>query len=276
MSRFNLSRLFAVLTLVVAAVAPAAAQDDKVSYRMGLLIGTPDDRKTDTDVLNVASKAFSDSRRFTLVERSQLDKVFTEKDLKSFLGKGSKTLSDVLGLDFLGIVGYFVEERRLPNGNRIVFTIEVRLVNAETGEVMGTIESERSDFFTPPSTPREAGRGLFQNIREAFPPFGYIVKTMGKEVIVDLGSEAGIKEGDVLEIVREGEQILHPVTGEALPAEMIVIGELKVVSTSAQLSNCKFKAREGEAPLGNPVRLKEQNGSWKKWVGKGREILLGQ
>lgn len=259
-----------VLLLVLLAAAPAAAQDDKSLYKMGLLVPDEKDRRLDIDVLNAATKAFVDARRFIMVERSKLDSVFTEKDLQSFLGKGNNKLSDLLGLDFLGLVGYTVESKKLGGSNLKIFNIEVRLVDTRTGQIVATVNSERPDSFTPPSTAREAARDLFQSIREAFPPYGYVIKVAGEGVVVDLGSEAGLKKGDALEIVKEGEQIIHPVTGKPLPAELIVIGELKVVSTSPQLSNCKGK---GDIPLGSTVRLKEKNNQFKKFLGKGNEIL---
>lgn len=243
-----------VLCLLFAAAAPSVAQEEKVQYRLGLVLDKgKKDREIAEDVLNAATRAFFESKRFTLVERSQLDAVFTEKDLQGFLGKGNKELSDVLGLDMLGIVAYTVE----PTSAGTLFTIEVRLVDVKTGSILATLTSERSDYLTPPSAPRVAGKALFQNVREAFPPFGYVVKASGKSVVVDLGSDSGVKKGDAFEVVKEGEQIIHPRTGEVLSAEMIVVGELKVVSTSADLATCKLT--DGEGAVGSIVRFKGRN-----------------
>lgn len=270
MLRTILSKLLAFL-LLVAVAAPGAAQGEKALYKLGLVLNGEKNRRLDGDVLNAVTQAFFESKRFTMVERKQLDAVFTEKDLQGFLGKGSETLSDVLGLDLIGLVSYTAETERSGAVSREVFVLEVRLVDVKTGQILGTITSERPDAILPPSTAREAGRDLFQSIREAFPPFGYVVKVAGRDVVIDLGSDAGVKKGDELEIVREGEQIIHPVTGQALPAELVVVGVLKVVSTSAQLANCKTKA-EGVA-LGSTVRLKAQNSMFKKGLGVMRNVL---
>jgi hypothetical protein len=275
MSHRPLCPLLALLLLVTLGT-PAASQGEKARFKLGLLIGSKDDRRLDGDVLSAATEAFVSSRRFIMIERSQLDAVFTEKDLQEFLGKGNSALSDVLGLDLLGLVGYSSENSRLPGGaSQPLFVIEVRLVDVKTGQILTTISSERPDLLRPPATPREAGRHLFQSVREAFPPFGFVIRVSGAEVVVDLGSEAGLQKGDILEVVREGEQIIHPVTGETLPSELIVIGTLKVVSTSPQLSTCRVKSGEASPQLGNPVRLKEQNSLLKRWIGKGREIIGG-
>jgi hypothetical protein len=266
MHRTALSHLLAVLLLLAAAV-PAAAQGEKPLYKIGLLLGDQKDRKLDASVLNAATDAFVASRRFTTVERSQLDKVLTEKDLQGFLGKGNQALSDLLGLDFIGLVGYVIEERRLPERPpEPNFVIDVRLVEVKTGQVVVTINSDRPDLLRPPATAREAGQLLFKSVREAFPPFGYIVRITGKEATVDLGSEAGLQDGDVLEVVRAGEQIIHPVTGEALPAEMLVVGELKVVSTSPVMSRCRLKS--GDGAIKDTVRLKGRSQLMKKMFEK--------
>ncbi len=108
----------------------------------------------------------------------------------------------------------------------------------------------------PPVTPKEAGALLAESIREAFPPLGYVIQIDGKEIVVDLGSEAGLKEGDTLEVVEKGAQIIHPVTGEALDAPLKVIGELEVISTSPQMSICKRASRKSQFQLASIVRLK--------------------
>jgi hypothetical protein len=199
-----------------------------------------------------------------MVERRQLTAVFTEKDLQGFLGKGSQKLSQVLGLDLVGLVSYIIEDENMGGIARRVFTIEVRLVEAKTGKIIGTINSDRPDYVVPPSTVRDAGRGLYQSVREAFPPLGYVIKVSGKEVVVDLGAEAGVRKGDELEVVKEGEQIIHPKTGEVLSAELQVVGVLKVVSTSPQMSSCKTRGDGVE--LGSAVRLKGKNSMFKKGI----------
>lgn len=269
MLRTLLFKLLALL-LLVAVAAPLAAQGDKTRYKLGLVMNGEKNREFDGDVFNTVTQSFFESKRFVMVERKQLDAVFTEKDLQSFLGKGSDTLSDVLGLDFLGLVSYTVEDERSGGVSRRIVTLEVRLVEVKTGQIVGTITSERPDFVVPPSTVRDAGRSLFQSVREAFPPFGYVIRVTGKEVMVDLGTEAGVKKGDDFEVVKEGEQIIHPVTGEALPAELIVVGVLKVVSASPRLANCKTKG-EGIA-VGSIVRLKGKNSMLKKGLGAVRGV----
>jgi hypothetical protein len=266
------------LLLLLAGPLPASAQVEKSQYKLGLIPDVKEknhyesekERRYREDVLNAATAAFVAARRFSMVERRQLDAVFTEKSLQEFIGgQVNNKLTDVLGLDLVGIVGYTVDTSKSPKGElKTKCIIDVRLIDVKTASILATLTSDDperpSSLLLPSSTPREAGELLYQSIREAFPPLGYVVSVNGKEAVVDLGSEAGLKDGDTLEIVAEGEQIIHPVTGKVLSAPMKVIGELKVVTASPQISTCKIKSK-GEVRPANLVRLKGSKSIFIKW-----------
>lgn len=256
------------LLCLLSATDPAAAQGEKARYKMGLVVGDRKEGRLDSEVLNVTTEAFVLSRRFIMVERKYLEELFAEKDIQAFLDKGNQKLSDVFELDLLGLVGYSVETKTSNGKSFTNFTIEVRLVDVKTGWILGTISSEHPDSHAPPSTHKEAARDLFQNIREMFPPFGYVVKVNGKEVIIDLGSDAGLEQGDILEVVKVGEQIIHPRTGEALPPEFVVISEIKVIDVSSRLATC-WARWAGGVSLGSPVRIKEKHSALERWLGRG-------
>ncbi|HEX5717283.1 MAG TPA: CsgG/HfaB family protein [Thermoanaerobaculia bacterium] len=259
------SPLLAIL-LLLANASPSGAQVEKGLYKLGLISGEKEkkhesekERRYRQDVLNAATDAFVATRRFTMVERNQLDAIFTEKSLQDFIGgQVNNKLTDVLGLDLVGVVGYTVETSKSSEGKPVTkCIIDVRLVDVKTASILATVTSDRPDLalLLPSSTPREAEKLLYKSIRDAFPPLGYVVSVSGKDIIIDLGTEAGLKNGDTLEIVQEGEQIIHPVTGKVLSAPMKVIGELKVVTTAPQVSTCKLKSK-GMPPIASLVRLK--------------------
>jgi len=145
--------------------------------------------------------------------------------------------------------------------------LDVRLVDVKTAAIVTTITSNRPSLL-PTSTARDAGQRLFEAIREAFPPIGYIIQINGKEATIDLGSEAGLKEGDPLEIVQEGEQIIHPVTGQVLSGPMKVVGELKVASVTPQMSTCKVKKVQGDLKVGSLVRFQGKSSKIIDWINK--------
>jgi hypothetical protein len=274
----KLSPLPVLLLLCLASALPASAQVEKGRYKLGLISNEKNknhesdkERRFREDVLNAATDAFVAARRFSMAERNQLDAIFTEKSLQEFIGgQVNNKLSDVLGLDLVGVVGYTVDTSKSPKGEpRTKCIIDVRLIDVKSASILATVTSDDPDrpssLLLPSSTPREAGELLYQSIREAFPPLGYVVSVDGKEAVVDLGSEAGLKDGDTLEVVAEGEQIIHPVTGKVLSAPMKVIGELKVVTASPQISTCKIKSK-GEVRPANLVRLKGTKSIFTKWI----------
>jgi hypothetical protein len=266
-----------LLALLALLAGPAAGQEEKTVYKMGLMLHEKRQKKhLDDQVLDAASTAFADSRRFIVVERSELNRVLTEKSLQSFLGKGNAKLSDLLGLDFIGLVSFSAETRTVKDKKFEVFIIDVRLVDVKTGQVLLTLTSDRPELIVPASNEREAGRHLLHAIRGSFPPLGTVVQITAKEVVVDFGSDAGLKDGDVLEIVREGEQIIHHAKGTVVHAPPVVIGELKVFATAPLSARCRIKSAKGgqeAVQVADLVRLKEKNAWLRKQVEKVRPLI---
>ncbi len=262
-----------ILLLFLGAL-PGAAQVEKSLYKLGLVSGDQGSRNENESqrrfraaVLNAATDAFVASRRFTMVERAQLDAVFTEKNLQEFIGgQVNNKLTDVLGLDLVGVVDYTVESTESADGQReLKCIIDVRLIDVKSASILATLSSDRPSMSVP-STARAAGQLLYESIRDAFPPLGYVVSVNGKEVVVDLGSDSGVKKGDTLEIVQEGEQIIHPVTGKLLSSPMKVVGKIKVVSVSPQVSICKAPGEE--VALASLVRLQGSRTLLLDWAAK--------
>lgn len=225
-------------------------------YQLGLVMAEREDRRIEGDILSAATSAFFESKRFIVIERAQLDKIFTERDLSDFITGSPGDLSNLEGVDMLGLVSYSVENG-VPGAGQNYY-IEVRLTDVKTGQIVGNVSSRR-DTFSDPTTPHAAGRFLLQNIREMFPPEGYVVRISGDQVIVDLGEESGIQKGDTLEVIREDEEVIfHPVTGKPMPAQEKVVGTLKVVDPANQMSTCKMPKASGIF-VADRVRLQPKN-----------------
>jgi curli biogenesis system outer membrane secretion channel CsgG len=77
---------------------------------------------------------------------------------------------------------------------------------------------------------------------------GKIARIDGGTIYLNVGSEAGVKEGDEFTVFRVGAQIKDPDTGEVLGQEEVKVGRLKVVkimgprlATAAALGQAAFK-----------------------------------
>lgn len=78
---------------------------------------------------------------------------------------------------------------------------------------------------------------------------GKIAKAEGGAIYVNVGSEAGVKEGDEFDVFRVGEVIKDPDTGEVLGANEVKVGRIKILavrgprlSSAMALSGSGFKA----------------------------------
>ncbi len=228
-------------------------------FRVGLIMAETYRNQVEDQVLNHTIEAFLKSRRFSMVERDQLDAVIKEKGLQEFIGAltsgdASSGLEKLNGIDMIGLVNYSIEQD--PETRVRTYWINVRLVNVETGNIAATVDSRRHGLDEP-TTPYIASGYLFENLRQQFPPEGNIVKVKGSEVIVDLGTDVGIQKGDVLEIIEQGET-LFGIDGRPLVGEETVLGQLKVLRVAVDVSTCKTKGH-AEAAYGAIVRLKPSN-----------------
>jgi curli biogenesis system outer membrane secretion channel CsgG len=83
---------------------------------------------------------------------------------------------------------------------------------------------------------------------------GKIASVEGGKILINLGSDAGVKVGDTFGVYRMGKQIKDPDSGEVLGAEEEQIGELKVVAVKgARLSECVMVSGSGFG-VGNLVK----------------------
>lgn len=272
-----------------------AGQAGAEPLKIGLVLGQKSYHHEDeAAALNAATQAFLLSRRFTVVERQALDSVFQEKGLKGFIGDNEGAeMSDTEGLDWIGILTYTTETVRDPNGRRQeTYVLSLRMIEVKTAQVLYTIDS-RPEESKPSGMIRTfghrmlgrhvgadvqqvvgemesmaaadsfdaAGERLLNRILETFPPEGYVIDVVNpRRVVVDIGADQGLREGDLLEVYSIGPPIIHPVTGVELPGREIYEGKLKVLSVDGVLSTCKVKSSDAGIDVGARVRFEPKEG----------------
>lgn len=267
-----------LLLLTCLLFAPGAAAQDaekRGKIRLALLPVTDRDRQLNREILSSTTEAFFRTRRFTLAERHQLDKIIAEKGLSGFIGAltgnpQAAGLEKLTTIDMIGLVDYTKE--RAGAGLPTAYWIQVRLISVETGEIFAIINNRREGFFDP-TTPHEAAEYLFRSIREQFPPQGYVLHMRGDTIYVDIGKELGLKDGDTLEIIEEGEVVFSEVTGKPIELEGGVVGTLKVVRASNGSSACKLKKSTRPPVISDIVRLKASGQTMLNPVHKARKLF---
>jgi curli biogenesis system outer membrane secretion channel CsgG len=78
---------------------------------------------------------------------------------------------------------------------------------------------------------------------------GKIAKVEGGSVFLNVGAEAGVKEGDAFDVYRVGNVIKDPDTGEVLGADETKVGRLKITKVmGARLSTASIVSGSGFKP----------------------------
>ena len=255
--------LLALVVSDLAVAQSASAEESRPGiHTLGLVSSSFRDQRyrrneLEEEMMAAATRAFLASRRFTLIEREKLKAIFNEKDLATILEGGDNDLSKIKGVDYLGLLTYSSEREPSPQGGyQVTYWLEVQLTEVQSGQVMATVSSRSETHLGPATSIPIAGDRLLENLREMYPPQGFIIHISPERVLVDLGEAMGVKKGDKLQVVRKGERIIHPVSGRLMPAEDILVGTLKVVELSQAMATCKVKSADGELQLADRVRLR--------------------
>jgi hypothetical protein len=83
---------------------------------------------------------------------------------------------------------------------------------------------------------------------------GKIAKADGPTLYFNVGSEAGIKEGDEFDVYRVGEQIKDPDTGEVLGTNETKVGRVKVMAVRGPRLSTGVAVGQGAFRAGDALR----------------------
>lgn len=165
-----------LLVTALAGAAPGAAKE----YKIGLIMAEQSGPESD-DILNAATGAFFKSRRFDVIERARLDKIFEERDLSDFISGSPGDLSTLEGVDLLGLITFSKEQGTEEDGYKPIYYIDIRLTNVKSGRVVGTVSSRRSTFFNPasPACGRCSSQASYRGLNNftSSPVFGSSART---------------------------------------------------------------------------------------------------
>ncbi len=81
-------------------------------------------------------------------------------------------------------------------------------------------------------------------LKEFFNRKGYVVEKLDDKVIIDLGKDR-VKPGEVFKVVKEGKEIVHPVTGEVLGKREEEVGRVEITDTKDKFSFARILEDKG-------------------------------
>jgi TolB-like protein len=113
--------------------------------------------------------------------------------------------------------------------------VYARLIDTATSDLLGA-----EDVFTADKTLAQIQYmtdGLTLKFKQSFPLVeGTVAQVKGREIHADIGSALNIKKDMTFIVYREGEKIVHPVTGRELGSQTEALGTARVVNVMADAS----------------------------------------
>ncbi|MEN3028355.1 MAG: hypothetical protein ABDH29_03900 [Aquificaceae bacterium] len=95
----------------------------------------------------------------------------------------------------------------------------------------------------------------FERLREFFQREGYVIRVEGARLLVDLGKDR-VRVGEEFHILREGREIVHPVTKQVIGKERERVGRIRIEEVQDSFSYARLL--EGTAREGERVRLRAE------------------
>jgi TolB-like protein len=189
-------------------------------------------------------------RRFKVIERAALEKIMTEQQFQTSFMVDEQTavkLGKVVGADAI-VLGSI-------NTVDGVTKVNARVIDTETSEAI-VAKDEQVEGTALPDIEKTVEHVAIMIYNELPLVEGYVVSIDGDQVYIDLGTSKGIRKGSKCVVFREGDKIVHPVTGEILGSKVSKLGELVVVDAQQKLAAAKVVSREQDFKVGDKVVVK--------------------
>jgi curli biogenesis system outer membrane secretion channel CsgG len=227
-----------------------------------------DGSKVGKQASDILAARLTESGKFIMFERSDLDKVISEQQY-------GNVASQKIGADFL-IVGSVSEFGRSNESEVGVFsrnkiqtaraTVNVRLIDTATGQIVFSQEGKgeaRSEANTVFGVGEHAGydsnlddqaisaaiskmtSSLMENLLEK-PWQAFLIKDETNQLFLTSGPSQGVRTGDVFKVLKRGNSIKNPQTGMMVELPGVQVATVKILGAVGQgdneLSVCELES----------------------------------
>ncbi|MCP4878079.1 MAG: curli production assembly protein CsgG [Gammaproteobacteria bacterium] len=208
---------------------------------------------------DILAARLTDSGKFLMLERGDLDKIKAEQDLANITPK-------FVGADFL-IIGSVSEFGRSNESEVGIFsrnlkqkanaTVNVRLVDVTTSQIIfsqegsGEALSEANRVFGVGETAGYDSKlddealsaaisklvsNLIENLLDQ-PWVAYILDVQQEQIIMSGGASQGLKQGDILRVMKRGRTVTNQQTGFDIELPRQEVAKIEVLSFSGTGNN---------------------------------------
>ncbi len=208
------------------------------------------------------TSALLNSQKYTVIERSQIATILREQGFQNVTSDPSSAVSvgNLTGAEY-SIIGKVTLATVVQNQTNVFLdiadpwkgkvSVEIRFVDNATGEIVN-MENTTFEGSKAGNNAAVCIHGACKDAAEKFLSelkkniMGNIAEVGDKEVYIDLGSDSGLRKGDVLLVVRETDPIT--IAGKIVGMKTIDIGRVKVTEVNAEYSVCKIdKVEKGQS-----------------------------
>jgi curli biogenesis system outer membrane secretion channel CsgG len=214
----------------------------------------------------------SNSKRFIMMERQQVDQILDEKTFETISSGGDirSRLGKLKGADYLihgELTNYYIrtEKKKIPYVNELQTTAKThaegifRVVDVHTGAIISSEKISISNQVKRAKDLTQVTNNLIaQFVNESsakiilrlFP-----IKVMGTSadgvVYLNRGLDAGIKEGMMYQVMRAGEALIDPDTGQSFGSAESKIATITISSVEARRSRAQLES--GDDPKSGDI-----------------------
>lgn len=191
-------------------------------------------------------------RRFKILERSKIDEIVKEQKLgmTGFIDPAKAVkVGKVAGVDAI-LMGSI-------SSTATGVAITARLIDTETGTIITAKDafSDRTSLQDIKNMSQEIAIQMYNDVPLVE---GYVIRVDPTQVILDVGSNKGMRKGMKMVIYKEGDAITHPATGEILGKTVTKLGEVLLVEVQEKMAEASILEKEQGQSLavGNKVVAK--------------------
>jgi len=245
---------------------PAAQRPPQGQVRMGQI---------QPQLLARVTQVFFRTGRFQMVERAQLNAVLREGKFEQSglvddataarLGKQMGAAFVLVG-NYTGSIGHTAEVTTHFFGGKTRedaypghLEVRLNLVNTEDGSIreaflIHAASQDANPYHAYELLLDDLTANLEQETAARFPMTGYVIKVISeREALVDLGRAQRLEKGAAFQLVEQGPDVVHPVTGKRVQGERRVLTQLRVTDVGDESSILKVTGDRVTLKVGQTV-----------------------